>query len=232
MKAKGGWDAWAKAARMSSYFKIKKVITGPETSQTIVAEQWIDGLRRTRETEQVRERTVSRKGISFKSYTRTEIHDGDKVLRYPPQAPGMAELLLRAQFKKIVDHILFVQLVAPMLKWSDAYTVTIEREEKVGKRDALTIRVKKKDLPDVLLSFDRTTWLLLKSEAKIPFLWFEPVKHQTLFSDYKEFLGVQFPTKVVWQTGETKGEVVYQELRRLEKVDDSLFQAPGKKPAK
>ena len=119
--------------------------------------------------------------------------------------------------------------VATLVPLKDkAYTLTALGEIKVDDRPAVGVRVSAKDRRDVNLYFDKDTNLLVKSEMRVKdeAAGME-VNQETFYGDYKEVAGIQEAMRfVVKRDGKPFLNAQVEEIRRQEKVDDSVFGKP------
>jgi hypothetical protein len=102
-------------------------------------------------------------------------------------------------------------------------------EVKVGKHDAMGVKVSHKGRPDVNLYFDTKTHLLVKSEttAKNPETGKE-VNQETFYQDYKKADGQKYPSKMkIKRDGQQYVDIdEVTEYKPEEKLDDSVFDKP------
>jgi hypothetical protein len=101
---------------------------------------------------------------------------------------------------------------------------------KVGGQEAAGVRVSHADHRDVSLYFDKKTHLLVKSQMTV-----KNVKdgsnaempQEIFYSDYKEFGGVRFATKLrIDHAGKRYVEVHFTDIRPQEKLDAKVFAEP------
>jgi hypothetical protein len=108
------------------------------------------------------------------------------------------------------------------------YKLSPVGELKVEGRPAVGIKVVHKGQPDLDLYFDKETHL----PVKVAFLCKEtaddePAQHAFVFSDYKEADGVKhFTTIRLYRKDKQIMEMNLSNVKRLEKVDASLFETP------
>jgi len=109
-----------------------------------------------------------------------------------------------------------------------AYTLSSLGEVKVNDRPALGIRVASKGHRDVNLYFDKDSSLLLKTEMRVKDeMSGQEVNQESYYSDYKEVNGLKEAMKfVIKKDGKPFLEAEVEEIRRQEKVDDSVFAKP------
>lgn len=98
-------------------------------------------------------------------------------------------------------------------------------EVKVDDKPALGIRVVAKGMKDVNLYFDKKTHLMVKLEGRtVDAQTGKELTEERITSDYKEVDGLPFPQKVVVnRDGKKYMELNIQEVKFLEKLDDSVF---------
>ncbi len=119
--------------------------------------------------------------------------------------------------------------VASLVPLKDkAYTLSSLGEGKVDDRPTLGVRVSSKGHRDVNLHFDKDTGMLLKSEMRVKDedTGME-VNQESFYSDYKEIGGLKEAMKfVIKKDGKPFLEAEVEEVKRLEKIDDSTFAKP------
>jgi hypothetical protein len=133
--------------------------------------------------------------------------------------------------------------VQPMLKadlhsarWADmllplrdkAFTLSHLGEMKIDDRACVGLKIKHKDYPDVDLYFDKETGLPSRSDVRVkePMASDETV-HAFYFSDYKEFGGRKFATKIVLKRDDkTAMTMERSDIKPLEKLEDDTFAKP------
>jgi hypothetical protein len=102
-------------------------------------------------------------------------------------------------------------------------------EAKVGGKPAVGVRVSRPGRRDVNLFFDKTTGLLVKSEARVKDLRTGDKEYtqETFYDGYKSIQGIQLATKVTLQRdGKRFVEGVMSEIRPVERLDANLFARP------
>jgi hypothetical protein len=109
-----------------------------------------------------------------------------------------------------------------------AFDIKATGEAKVGKREALGVKVTRKGYPDVSLFFDKKTGLLLKSSflTKSPEQKFKEVTQDNYYHKYRDEDGVKLPTKMVINRD---GKVFVEEEvsdYKAGKVDAKVFAKP------
>src|SRR5215468_2351351 len=98
-------------------------------------------------------------------------------------------------------------------------------EVKVGKRDAVGVRVSHKGHRDVNLFFDKKTHLLLKSERRAKVMDGGEVTAEEFYDDYKEVGGIQHAHKIsILHDGKKFVEGELTDFTPKEKFDDSVFE--------
>jgi hypothetical protein len=110
-----------------------------------------------------------------------------------------------------------------------AYTLATVGEVKVGKHDAVGIKVSSKGHRDVNLFFDKKTGLLVKSETMVKKEGSDmEVSQEVIYEAYKEVDGIKRPTKIqIKQDGKKFVDVdEITEIKVEEKLDDSTFDKP------
>jgi hypothetical protein len=115
-----------------------------------------------------------------------------------------------------------------MLK-DKAYTLATVGEVKVGKHDAVGIKVSSKGHRDVNLFFDKKTGLLVKTETMVKKEGTDTeVSQEVIYEAYKEIDGIKRPMKLhIKQDGKKYVDVdETTEFKVEEKLDDSTFDKP------
>jgi hypothetical protein len=99
---------------------------------------------------------------------------------------------------------------------------------KVKNRDAIGVRVSCEGRRDINLYFDKTSGLLVKTEARgIDPITTKEGNHEKFFSDYRKIEGRKCAHKIeLHSDGKFLLELEILELRLLEKHDDSTFNRP------
>lgn len=109
------------------------------------------------------------------------------------------------------------------------FKLALLEESVVDAKPALGVRVSRKDHRDVRLFFDKESGLLVKIEKRVKSMDQEgqELTQGTVFQNYEEVQGIKVPTKVVTKRdGKDFLEGTRSEIKRLEKLDDSLFAKP------
>jgi hypothetical protein len=110
-----------------------------------------------------------------------------------------------------------------------AFKLSPVGEVKIGKRDAVGMKVTRKGYRDINLYFDKKTGMLLKTETfiKDPDAGKEVSEHW-FFQEYKKVEGIQLPAKVKIERDGKKYVDVEEttEIKPEEKVQDSEFDKP------
>jgi hypothetical protein len=115
-----------------------------------------------------------------------------------------------------------------MLK-DKAFKLSPVGDVKVGKHDAVGIKVASKGHRDVNLFFDKKTGLLIKSETMVKKEGSDmEVSQEVVFQDYKETDGIMHAMKLrIKQDGKEYVDVdETTEVKVEEKLDDSVFDKP------
>jgi hypothetical protein len=124
---------------------------------------------------------------------------------------------------------MYVQRVGNLVVLQEkGYDLSLLGETKVKDEDTVGVRVSSKGMPDVSLYFSKKTGLLIKSEYRTtePFNNNE-VNQEGYHSDYKDVDGVKVAHKLVVQhDGKRYLEMEFSEVKRLEKIADSMFGPP------
>lgn len=99
----------------------------------------------------------------------------------------------------------------------------------VESKPACGVRVAWKESRGLNLYFDKASGLLVKTEQQVNSEEHQgqEVTQEIIFTDFEEVQGMKFPMKTVTRrNGKQFLEVTRTEVRRLEKLDDSLFVRP------
>jgi hypothetical protein len=102
-------------------------------------------------------------------------------------------------------------------------------ESKVGDKEAIGVKVSRKDHRDVNLYFDKKTNMLLKMEhqAKDVMAGDTEFNQETFYDDYKDVDGTKQPHKlVIKRDGKDFVDAEITEIKLLEKLDDKVFDKP------
>jgi hypothetical protein len=119
--------------------------------------------------------------------------------------------------------------VTTLLPLADkAFKIKAIGEAKVGKDEALGVKVTRKDYPDVTLYFDKKSGLLVKSTflTKSPEQKFKEVTQDNYYQKYRDIDGVKLPGKMVIKRD---GKVFVEEEvsdYKAGKVDAKVFGRP------
>jgi hypothetical protein len=120
----------------------------------------------------------------------------------------------------------WVMTLAPLK--DKAFTLSSLGEVKVEKRPALGVRVSSKGHRDVNLYFDKETFLLVKTEMRVKDDQSGmEVSQEDTYSDYKDINGIKEAMKIVVRRDDKPFvEATVEEVKREEKLDDSIFSKP------
>src|SRR5262249_50881816 len=107
------------------------------------------------------------------------------------------------------------------------FQLSLVGEAKVGDRPAVGVKVSHKGQKDINLYFDQEKGILLKMETRVKDMQGQEVTQETLYSDFKDFDGIKHPTKAsIKRDGNRFVEIEWTELKRLDKLDDSVLAKP------
>lgn len=108
-----------------------------------------------------------------------------------------------------------------------AYTVSLVGDDKVNNTPVTVVRVERKDRRDVTLSFDKKTFLLLKSETRAKDeMSGQEVTEETYFTEYND-KGLRQPKKIsVKRDGKIFIEAEVLEIATDVKFDEKGFDKP------
>jgi len=216
--AHGGAEKLKKLS--AATWKVKGVFHGPMGAQEFTAENAVQYPDKSR--------FDLRSGPGFRFLS---VMHGDKGwVRFGDQASPMDKATV-AEVKENL-HANWIKTLAPL---SDQAILLVPLgESTVGDRPVLGVKVAHKGHRDVLLYFDKETWLLLKSATRMKDLFQggTEVEAEEVFSDYKEFNGVKRPTKVKEiKDGQISVEEVITDYKLSEKLDDKLFAIEDANPS-
>ncbi|HEV3444277.1 MAG TPA: hypothetical protein VG099_06515 [Gemmataceae bacterium] len=109
-----------------------------------------------------------------------------------------------------------------------SFLLTPQGESKSAERPVLGVKIAQKGHRDVLLYFDKDTWLLAKSstKAKNVFLGGLEFEAEDTYSDYKEFDGVKRAMKMKQVRGKMVVEITFSDYKLCDKLSDELFVKP------
>jgi hypothetical protein len=170
-------------------------------------------------------RVVIQAKINAQNFTITEILNRDKGWKKDDN--GTQEMT--ADELKEAQEGANESWVATLVPLKDkAYTLSTLGETKVGDRPALGVRVSSKGRRDVNLYFDKDTNLLVKSEMRVKDEQARmEMNQETFFSDYKDVSGVKEAMKFsIKRDGQPYLDAEIEDIRRQEKVEDSVFAKP------
>ena len=110
-----------------------------------------------------------------------------------------------------------------------AFTLTVVDGIKVDDKPTVGLKATRKDYPQVLLYFDKTSNLLVKSEFKTESaeLMFKVVTMEVFYSNHKEVDGAKVPTRIVLKRdGKKYVEAEVLEYKAEGKLDQKVFAKP------
>jgi hypothetical protein len=111
----------------------------------------------------------------------------------------------------------------------EGFTLATAGEANVESQPASGVKVSHEGRPDVTLWFDKQTGRLVKTEYRgtSSEKGYQEVLHETFYSDFKDFAGVQLATKMLMKVdGERYIETQIQKLEAVGKLDPSVFAKP------
>lgn len=109
----------------------------------------------------------------------------------------------------------------------EAFTLKTVGEATINDRRAVGVRVSSKGHSDLVMYFDKESYLLVKTDAKGIDEDRQEVTVEEILSDYKEVRGAKIPfKKVVFVNGRKHLEAEIKEIRPLGKIDSSVFGQP------
>jgi hypothetical protein len=216
--------------KVISHTRFTKIITEKGCWTTVRGEMWRDGPNRTRIVEHVSEWYSSPGvGSGLHWFTRTTVMNGDKFWIASPERTGPVAYLASEQMKSIMARVVEATSLLPLVEKPEKFKITFLRGEKIGKCQAVTLKVAAEGAPDVFLSFDRDTWLIVREEATVRPVLFAPCRFQWFYSDFKTVGGRTVPMKCVTVTDNLRSERVVTAYRLLPKADPALFENPHAK---
>lgn len=129
-----------------------------------------------------------------------------------------------AEAKEDMYHRL-LQTLVPLT--SNDFRLSPLGESNINGRTAVGVRVSSKARRDVSLFFDKETFILLKTEARVKDLMGQEVLQETFYRDYKDSAGVRFPSKtVIKRDGKVYIEMEATEFKFHQRLDESTFAKP------
>jgi outer membrane lipoprotein-sorting protein len=157
----------------------------------------------------------------------TMVVDGDKGWI---STMGMVQDMTKEQIDEqmAVLRCDWVATLLPLVKGTD-FQLAALGESTIDGKSAVGVRASRKDYRDVSLYFDKKSGLLVKCEyiVKADELGGKEVTQEALFSQYEDVDGIKMAKKVVTRRdGQAFVESSVEDVRREEKLDDSLFARP------
>jgi outer membrane lipoprotein-sorting protein len=121
--------------------------------------------------------------------------------------------------------------IASLLPLKDkAFTITLQPEAKVDDKAVAVVKVTRKEWPEVVLSFDKSSGLLVKTEQMVKSmedLKGKELKQEAYYKDFKDVEGCKMPTKIVIKRdGKDFVEATLSDIKPAEKLDPKLFEKP------
>jgi hypothetical protein len=168
---------------------------------------------------------VKQKDLKF---TLTEVVNGDKGWKKlgEDKAAPMAKDVLAEERQRMYCN--WVATLAPLL--DKGFQLTPLPAAKVAGQEAVGFRVSHTGHRDVKLYFDKKSHLLVKSEMTVKNVEDgsdKELPQEILYSEYKEFGGARWATKLsILHGGKKYVEVQFSEIRPAEKLDASVFAEP------
>ncbi len=122
-------------------------------------------------------------------------------------------------------YVWWLMNLTPLLK--DEFDLVPMADAKVNGEEAAVVKVAHRGYPDARLFFDKKSHLLVKMSRRSTETGVALIKDY-VFSDYKEFDGIKWPTaESVFYNGTTKvSEVRFDGIKVLPSVEDKLFEKP------
>jgi hypothetical protein len=107
------------------------------------------------------------------------------------------------------------------------FKVAVAKEEKIGGKDAVGLKVTGPDGKDFTIHFDKESGLPVRVVAKVIGFMGEEFEQETAYGDYKEMDGIQKATKIdAKRDGEKFINQKLTEFKVLDKVDPKMFAEP------
>jgi hypothetical protein len=170
-------------------------------------------------------RVILHAEINGQAFTITEVLNRDKGWKKEDNA---TKEMSKDELKEAQEgaHETWVTTLLPLT--DKAYTFSALGETKVDDRPTSGVRVSTKGHRDVNLYFDKDTHLLVKSEMRVrDEATGMEVNQESFYGDYKEVAGIKEAMKfVIKRDGKPFLDALVEEIRREEKVDESLFAKP------
>lgn len=126
---------------------------------------------------------------------------------------------------KSAFYTLQMPYLLPGLK-DQAFTLTLQGEQKVENKEAVGLGVRHKDHQDVTVLFDKETGLPVKSESRLTDPNGKEITVEYLYSDFREAHGVKQPMKITVKGDGNEFVVTLSALESKDKVDASEFARP------
>ena len=215
IKAAGSEEKFTKLK--AATMKFKGIIHQPDMNISFTGEIVSQGADQTR--------VVIQADVNGQAFTITEVLNRDKGWKKEQDAAKE----MSADELKEAQNGANENWVASLVPLKDkAYTLAALGEIKVDDRPALGVRVSSKGRRDVNLYFDQESHLLVKSEMRVKDETTEmEVNQETFYGDYKEVAGIKEAMKfVIKRDGKPFLNAEVEEIRREQKVEDSLFAKP------
>jgi hypothetical protein len=154
-----------------------------------------------------------------------QILNGDKTYVAFDGQPQKVEAAAAAEIREMMQLDQAVRLV-PLLA-DKSFTLEGLGESKVGDQAVWGVKASAKGRRDVLLFFDKETYLLVKTEHQLNDGGDKEVKQEEFYSDFKDVDGYKRPMKIsVRRNGNKLMEAELTDVHYLDKVDDAEFAKP------
>lgn len=170
-----------------------------------------------------KQKTTIKMDVMGNAVTVVQLINGDKMSL---TVNGMAQQVPDAQKAELKSTVELqkIMLLTPLLK-DAGYELKALPGVKVDGKDTVGVQVNTKDLKDVKLYFDKSTYLIAKAERKgsDPMGGGE-VQQEMIMSDYKDVQGLKKPMKTVMNNdGKKFMESTTTSTELVEKIDDKEF---------
>ncbi len=165
--------------------------------------------------------------VNGSKFTFIAITNGAKAWE---SAMGMSQEVAddKLDYMLTATYQLNVTSLLPLLADKE-FKLATDGEKEVDKKKTVVVKVSRAKRPDVLLYFDKTSGLLVKSESKVKdeFQAWKEVPQETYYGDYKEVDGKKFFTTMkVVRDGKTMLESTLSDQKFADKLDAKLFEKP------
>jgi len=164
--------------------------------------------------------------INGMAFSVIEVYNGKKMWR---SINGQTEEVKDEQTLKPVRDSLHAEAAGSLVDFLDKpYELSVIGAVKVKDKDAIGIRVTKKDQPDISLFFDKKTYLPIKTEMRIHDVQAgQEVTQEKFIMSFRDVDGMKAPKDlVVHKDGKLFMTLEITETKMFERLGDDAFQMP------